>query len=335
MTTTIYPPCENSLSHAAQIIKRGGLVAFPTETVYGLGANALDDLAVKKIFEVKGRPGDNPLICHVHPGYDIGRIVSFVPPYAEKLKAAFVPGPLTMVYKSCGAVSSLVSAGLDTLAVRVPSHPLAQKFLELCDLPVAAPSANVSKHVSPVTAQHVVDDLDGKIECVLDGGKCAGGIESTVIDCTGEFPIILREGLVTRRDIEKVTGRCDVHTPKEGEKVRSPGMKYRHYSPNCPAYLFHAENLSGALKLYDELAKKGKNPVLLTDEKASMLTGERMCVSLGSTDKEAASSLYGALREAEKSSGAIIAVEPSLIGGVMDGVLNRLKKACGGKYVGQ
>ena len=185
MQTLILKPDEKSLASAKQIIASGGLVAFPTETVYGLGANAFDGDAVKTIYEVKGRPQDNPLIVHVHKDYDISRIVCDIPDYAKKLAEKFLPGPLTMVFKSIGSVSPVVSCGLDTVGIRVPSHPDAQKFLKAVDLPIAAPSANVSKHVSPTTARHVYADLNGKIPLILDGGKCTGGIESTVRDCPG------------------------------------------------------------------------------------------------------------------------------------------------------
>ena len=197
MITRILDIDDNSLSLSGKIISGGGAVAFPTETVYGLGANAFNNSAVENIFKIKGRPNDNPLIVHVHSGYDINRLVSYVPQYANRLAAEFLPGPLTMVYKSRGNVSAAVSCGLDTLAIRVPSHEGAQKFLRFLDLPVAAPSANISKHVSPVTAEHVFNDLNGKIEVILNGGKCTGGIESTVLDCTGEYPVILRSGLIT------------------------------------------------------------------------------------------------------------------------------------------
>ncbi len=163
MITRILDIDDNSLSLSGKIISGGGAVAFPTETVYGLGANAFDNSAVENIFKIKGRPNDNPLIVHVHSGYDINRLVSYVPQYANRLAAEFLPGPLTMVYKSRGNVSAAVSCGLDTLAIRVPSHEGAQKFLRFLDLPVAAPSANISKHVSPVTAEHVFNDLNGKV----------------------------------------------------------------------------------------------------------------------------------------------------------------------------
>ncbi len=238
------------LRAAKKYIESGEVVAFHTETVYGLGANAFDDGAVLKIFALKGRPADNPLIVHVHREYDISRLIDREPPYAAALRSAFLPGPLTMVYPSAGRVSKHVSCGLDTLAIRVPSSPTAQAFLREVDLPVAAPSANVSKHVSPVTARHVYDDFNGKIPLILDGGACDGGIESTVLDCTGEVPQILREGLVTREMIASVAGDCRLYHAAKGERPKSPGMAYKHYSPRCrTAYCVSAEE---ARKLYEQ-----------------------------------------------------------------------------------
>ena len=210
MRTEILGVSREEIERAKEYILEGGVVAFHTETVYGLGANAFNDDAVQKIFALKGRPADNPLIAHVHRDYDISSLVDFVPDYAILLRKAFLPGPLTMVYPSTGKVSKYVSCGLNTLAIRVPSSVTAQKFLKTVNLPIAAPSANRSKHVSPVTAMHVYDDFKNEIPLILDGGACEGGIESTVLDCTGDDPVVLREGLVTQEMIASVTGRCFV-----------------------------------------------------------------------------------------------------------------------------
>ena len=194
---------------------------------------------------------------HVHKDYDLSELVSDIPEYARLLAKAFLPGPLTMVYKSKGAVSSAVSCGGDTLAIRIPSHEGAQRFLRQVDLPIAAPSANVSKHVSPVAASHVFDDLNGKIPLILDGGKCSGGIESTVLDCMGKIPCVLRSGLVTRDMIAAVVGACDEYVLRDGEKVRSPGMKYKHYSPKCKTALFSYDDRKAAYTLYNESESAG------------------------------------------------------------------------------
>lgn len=329
MVTQILPIDENSLALAKEIILNGGVVAFPTETVYGLAANAYDGKAVESIFEIKGRPNDNPLIVHVHRDYDISSLVCAQPQYCRLLAEAFLPGPLTMVYKSKNAVSSAVSCGMDTLAVRIPSHSGAQRFLKYVNLPLAAPSANVSKHVSPVSAEHVFDDLNGKIPLILDGGKCSGGIESTVLDCTGNVPCILRSGLVTREMVAAVVGECDEYVMKDGERVRSPGMKYKHYSPRCRTVLFDYNDREKAYALYREKQSKGERVALLCDSQVARGCNCSCILNLGETEREIACNLYDKLREGETFADIIIAVAPLKQDGIMVGVMNRLRKACG------
>lgn len=327
MITRILPIDGESLALADKILKSGGVVAFPTETVYGLAANAFDTAAVESIFKIKGRPNDNPLIVHVHKDYDISELVSDIPEYADLLAKAFLPGPLTMVYKSKKTVSSAVSCGGDTLAIRIPSHEGAQRFLKFVGLPIAAPSANVSKHVSPVTAGHVYDDLNGKIPLILDGGKCSGGIESTVLDCTGEIPCVLRSGLVTREMIAAVAGACDEYVLKDGERVRSPGMKYKHYSPKCQTMLFEYCDRKAAFTLYNKLSE-GVKVWLMCDDKVAREFGGGNVLNLGASEGEIAANLYDKLREGERVADLIIAVAPEKQDGVMVGVMNRMKKAC-------
>lgn len=328
MQTKILPVDEASLKLSRDIISKGGVVAFPTETVYGLGANAFDEEAVKSIFAIKGRPADNPLIVHVHKDYDISSLVSFVPEYAKKLMRKFLPGPLTLVFKSENKVAKAVSCGLDTLAIRIPSHSGAQKFLKFLDLPIAAPSANVSKHVSPVSAQHVFSDLNGKIQLILDGGQSEGGIESTVLDCTGEIPTILRSGLVTREMIESVAGECAVYKMKEGEVARSPGMKYKHYSPNCKTLLFSFDEIDKAVKEYEIQSSNGVKAYIMCDGMTAEKVGVENILNLGDGEKEIASNLYAKLREGENCAQLIIAISPEKQDGIMAGVMNRLEKAC-------
>lgn len=328
MQTKIYPVTEEALRLSKGIIEKGGAVAFPTETVYGLGANAFDAAAVKNIFAIKGRPSDNPLIVHVHKDYDISKLVSYVPDYAERLIKEFLPGPLTLVFKSRGLVAKEVSCGLDTLAIRIPSHEGAQKFLKFINLPIAAPSANVSKHVSPVSARHVFSDLNGRIELILDGGNCSGGIESTVLDCTGEEPTILRSGLVTREMIESVVGVCNVYKMKEGEAARSPGMKYKHYSPNCQTRLYSFAERDRAVEEYKKQISDGVKAYIMCDDTTAKLIGVENILSLGRNEKEVASNLYAKLREGEEKAQLIIAISPQKQDGIMVGVMNRLEKAC-------
>lgn len=331
MRTEILPLGSDSLARAKELLLAGELVAFPTETVYGLGADARSDAAVENIYRVKGRPSDNPLIVHVHKDYDISLLVEDDRSYAAKLREAFLPGPLTLVYKSRGRVSAKVSCGLDTLAVRVPSHPSAQEFLKYVGIPVAAPSANISKHVSPVSAQHVYDDLHGKIPLILDGGACSGGIESTVCDVTGDYPVVLRQGLVSREMIESVTGKCGLYVPKAGEQVRSPGMKYKHYAPACRTCLFEADEIGKALTCFYRNRDAGMRVLILCEEAAADNFPSDSVLRLGNTAEEMAANLYALLRDAETKADMLIAVKPHARGGVMDGVLNRLCKACAGE----
>ena len=332
METKIKPVTPESVAEAKQIIFDGGVVAMPTETVYGLGGNAFDDEAVKRIFEVKGRPNDNPLIAHVHTDYDLSKIIDYDPPYAKKLREVFLPGPLTLVYPSTGKVSPFVSCGLDTLAIRVPAHDGAQQFLKAVDIPIVAPSANLSKHVSPTTAMHVYEDFEGRIPLILDGGACVGGIESTVCDVTGEIPVILRPGLITKEMIADVVGACGEYTPDltTGEKVKSPGVLYKHYSPRCETLLFTQEELEQAFVACAKAKGEGQRVIVLCEDRYVTLF-EQVGVSalnLGKTESEMAYRLYELLRLAEKSCDLLITIEPKDKGGVMTGVLNRLRKAC-------
>ena len=328
MITQILPPDRETLAYARELIRAGEVVAFHTETVYGLGADACNDAAVRKVFALKGRPADNPLIAHVHADYDITALVE-TPPYTAALRRAFLPGPLTMVYPSKGKVSPAVSCGLPTLSLRVPSSPTAQAFLAAVGVPIAAPSANRSRHVSPVTAKHVYDDFAGEIPLILDGGASTGGIESTVLDCTGDTPLILRAGLVTQEMIAAVAGRCGVYHMRQGEKPKSPGMAYRHYAPGCRTAFFAADDLQSALACYAREQGVDGTPWLLAEHAVcAVLQGYRV-LDLGATQNEMAANLYARLREGERKASLIIGVEPRARGGVMDGVRNRLFRAFG------
>ena len=331
MKTELLISSRTSLEKAREYILSDNVVAFHTETVYGLGANAFSDRAVQKIFALKGRPADNPLIAHVHRDFDISSLVDKVPQYAAALKNAFLPGPLTMVFPSTGKVSRYVSCGLNTLAIRVPSSQTAQEFLKKVDLPIAAPSANRSKHVSPVTAQHVYRDFTDEIPLILDGGACEGGIESTVLDCTGAVPQILREGLVTCEMIASVVGSCEVYKSKPNERPKSPGMAYKHYAPSCKTAYFTIDELESALKIYSEEAERGGVPYLIAERKiADEFSQKGLNVfDFGLTGEEMAQNLYALLRQAETVSTLLICVEPTLRGGVMAGVMNRLTRAFG------
>ena len=236
MKTQLLPASDEALALAARLLADGQLVAFPTETVYGLGAHAMDATAVAGIFAAKGRPADNPLIVHIHDTAQLTDLCT-VTPAAQQLMDAFWPGPLTLVLPRKSAVPDVVTAGLDTVAVRMPSHPVALAMLKACGLPVAAPSANRSGKPSPTTARHVLDDMDGRIPLILDGGESDVGLESTVVSMVGERACILRPGGVTRAMLERVIGPVDLagsilRPLEKGEKALSPGMMYKHYSPD-------------------------------------------------------------------------------------------------------
>jgi L-threonylcarbamoyladenylate synthase len=225
-----------SLAEAANILNRGGLVAFPTETVYGLGANALDAAAVERIFLAKGRPANNPVIVHVADTAAARELTSAWPADADKLAAAFWPGPLTLVLPKRGAIPDIVTAGGSTVGVRVPAHPVALALLRAAQIPLAAPSANRSMQISPTTSQHVLSGLDGRIEMVLDAGPTSGGLESTVLDLTADPPRLLRPGLVTTVELQQVMGPIATSagaTPTAAEPLRSPGLLERHYAPKA------------------------------------------------------------------------------------------------------
>lgn len=244
MKTQLFTNTPENIIKTAEILKKGGLAAIPTETVYGLAADALNGEAVAKIFAAKGRPMDNPLIVHVAEFEDIERfaLVREIPKAAKKLAKVFWPGPLTIIMKKGGVIPDEVSAGLDTVAIRLPSHPSARAIIKAADTPLAAPSANLSGSPSPTTAQHVMNDMDGKIDAVFDGGACGVGVESTVITLAQGTPRLLRPGKVTLEELREVLGEVELDSAvlnklKDGQKAASPGMKYKHYAPKANVIL--------------------------------------------------------------------------------------------------
>lgn len=236
-TTKIQTILTSDPKKAAKFIKSGGLAAFPTETVYGLGVDVFNRAAIEKVFIAKGRPGDNPLIVHVANRDDIGLIAVEIPPSAQKFIEKFYPGPLTVVLRKRSEISDLVTAGLDTVGVRMPLNRLAQEFLRGCGTPVAAPSANLSGRPSPTTWQAVYEDLNGRIDCILQGEATDIGLESTVVDCAGITPVVLRQGAVSLEQLQEVVPETQSYVPDSSEISRSPGMKHRHYSPSAKVVL--------------------------------------------------------------------------------------------------
>ena len=226
-----------SPSLAARYIANGEVVAFPTETVYGLGANIFNEEAIRKIFEAKGRPSDNPLIAHIADLSQLKSVASEVPPIAEKLVEAFFPGPLTLVLPKHKQIPAVATAGLNTVGVRMPSHPIAQQLLRACGVPLVAPSANLSGRPSPTTWQAVREDLSGRIACILKGDQTKVGLESTVVDCTGKVPLILRAGGITLEQLRAVIPETDIAAQDDHNAPKSPGTKYRHYSPRAQVFV--------------------------------------------------------------------------------------------------
>lgn len=329
MQTKIKKIDENSLKEAKELLLNDELVVFPTETVYGLGGNAYSDNSIKKIYETKGRPSNNPLIVHVHKDYDLDELVYRDYDYCYSLAEKFLPGPLTMVYRSKNNLSPLICA-LNTLAIRIPSHTECQKFLKYVDLPIPAPSANISKHVSPVSSQHCLDDLNGKVNLILEGGECVGGIESTVLDVTKSVPVILRRGLITKEMIESVTGKCEYATFVRGEPVSSPGVMYAHYMPNCKTAYFRLDELEELKEYYSSIVKQGKKPYIMCDfNTISVLGNSFNYLDLGKNSYESAGLLYKRLRQAEKVADVLIGVELSYKDEVGQSVMNRLLKSFG------
>jgi len=240
---TAYTPSQSEIEYAASLLRAGRLVAFPTETVYGLGANALDELAVRRIFEVKWRPSTSPIIVHISSVEMVQTVVAEWPSAAQRLAQKFWPGPLTLVLKKQPAVSSIVTAGLDTVGVRMPSHPVALALIEAAQLPIAAPSANRFTQLSPTTAQHVREGLGSRVDYILDGGPCTVGIESTVLSLAADAPVVLRPGGVSRLEIEKVIGPVLLRTETVAEAHPAPGMHPRHYSPRTKLLLVRDGNV--------------------------------------------------------------------------------------------
>ena len=318
---------------AAQQLKNGEVVALPTETVYGLGGNAKSDEAVRKIFAAKGRPGDNPLIIHVSSPAQLDNFVENTTEAARKLMDAFWPGPLTLVLpKKPGSLSDVATAGLDTVAVRMPGHPVALALIEAAGLPIAAPSANLSGKPSPTTAGHVYEDLAGKIAGIIDAGPTGVGLESTVVDCTGEVPVILRPGGITREQIAEVAGEASVDPALSDPEAapKSPGMKYRHYAPNAPLYLVDGTK-EDIQKLVDRDREAGmKVGVMTTAELEDFYKADAIFACGSRTALETvAESLYSTLRAFNESGVDRIYGEIFPDKGVGEAIMNRLTKASG------
>ena len=330
MQTKLLNFTDEHLQLAGELIRQGKLVAFPTETVYGLGANAFDEQAVLSTFTAKGRPSDNPLIVHIYDKSQVWQIAREVSPDAQKIIDQIMPASITIVLPKRANVSDAITAGLDTVAIRMPKSAEARRFLEACQVPVTAPSANTSSRPSPTTWQRVAEDMDGKISAILCGEPCQVGIESTVLDLTHNEPLILRPGVVTPEQIESVLGKPVRVLTNPKEKVNSPGVKYKHYAPKVPMALDLSGDTAKLCNYYDTLVKQGLNPVLLVEDVSAF--GTRNVHPIGTTDEQVAQNLFENLRILEQSYNYIIASYTSKTS-FATSILNRLTRSASNNII--
>ena len=329
------------IKKAGSVIRSGGLVAFPTETVYGLGGNALDPKASCRIYSAKGRPSDNPLIAHISDISQLSMLAAEVPDEAVKLTNRFWPGPLTIILKKKKEVPYETTGGLDTVAIRMPDNPVALAFIREAGVPIAAPSANVSGKPSPTTAEHVKCDLDGRIDIILDGGPVDIGLESTIVDMTGKVPVILRPGYIDTNMLSEVFEKVDRDPAISGNvgkdvKPKAPGMKYRHYAPEGELTIisWDADKVS---KRINELAVKYDEAetgiITTTENRDSYKYGKVICIGSRNDELSIAQGLYGALREMDEYKIKHIYIEGFSDENLGDAIMNRLMKAAGHKII--
>ena len=330
---------KNEIKKQANILKEGKTVIFPTETVYGLGANALDESAVSKIYEAKGRPSDNPLIVHIYDKKQVNDLAKSINEKAKLVMDKFWPGPITIIFKKKDIVPMRTSGGLDTVAIRMPSNPVAKALLEEVKLPIAAPSANISGRPSPTKGKHVYEEMNNRVDGIILGGDCTFGLESTVLDLTNDTPIILRPGSITKEDLEKVIGKVNIDPALEKKedniKAKAPGMKYKHYSPNADVFIVSGtrENvISKVNKLVNNNYKEGLKTVVmcLAENKDKY---ESDTIVLGENLEEVAANLFNALITADEEEYDIVYTEEFSNHGVGRAIMNRLLKSAGYKII--
>lgn len=336
METLLLKPTEEAIAQAASILKAGGLVAFPTETVYGLGADALNGEAVKAIFAAKGRPADNPLIVHV-PTIEDAEPLCHIDDRSRRVMERFCPGPLTLLMPKKPCIPAVTNAGLASVAVRIPSHPVAQQLLRACGVPVAAPSANTSGKPSPTAARHVYHDLCGKLPLILDGGDCQVGLESTVVDMTGPIPTVLRPGGVTPEMLLEVLGEVKVADSvlrplQKGEKALSPGMMYKHYAPGGELWMVRGtpENVQkSCLRHYHQAVSEGRNARILAFEEHLPAYAGTKALSIGSLaqPETVGHRLFALLRQMDDENADALYCEVLPAQGFGLAIMNRLCRA--------
>jgi len=330
MDTLFLGTGKQDIETAGKLLREGGLVAIPTETVYGLAANAFDGDAVARIFAAKGRPMDNPLITHIAALSELDELVAYVPSAVYDLAEQFWPGPLTIILEKSDRIPDEVSAGLDTVAIRMPSHPTARAIIRAADVPLAAPSANTSGKPSPTTAAHVAADLSGKIDAIVDGGPCSVGVESTVLTLAARVPRILRPGRVTPEELEAVLGEVDIDDAvlgqlKAGQTAASPGMKYKHYSPN--AEVFIVKGSLPAFAAYVNAMDPATTAALVFSGEESALSCITLPFGEEQDDEAHANHLFAALRQCDDLGMKNVYVRCPSADGVGLAVMNRLLRA--------
>lgn len=324
------------LEEASEIIKIGGLVAFPTETVYGLGANALDEEAVKKIFIAKGRPQDNPLIIHV-ADKNIDNYVNEIPEVAKKIMDRFWPGPLTIILNKKDIIPNVTSANLDSIGIRMPNNEIALELIRLAGVPIAAPSANISGRPSPTDVERCIEDLEGKVDYIIGGMQCNIGVESTIIDCTSNPPLILRPGGITLEMLKEIDNNIEIdpgimQKPSENLKPKAPGMKYRHYAPKAEVKIIKGDNkktIEKINKMIDNYIEDGKKVGILSSERNKSFYKKGEVISLGSSLEEVAHNLFESLRSLDDKGVDVILAEAYEEKGVGIAIMNRLNKSAG------
>ena len=334
---------KEELENICNLIKDGEIVVFPTETVYGIGANALNVEAVKKSFEAKGRPSDNPLIVHLAEKEKITEIAEDISEIEWKLINAFMPGPFTIILKRKDIIPDIVTAGLDTVAVRIPKNEIAKKIIQNTGLPIAAPSANVSGKPSGTTFNTVRSELEDKASAIIDGGETEIGLESTVVKVIDNIPVILRPGKVTPEDIKNVVGIVKIDNKilekvDENQIVESPGMKYKHYSPDSKCKLVYFENESEQIEKLNQIIEEYSRDVIVLgfeEHKESLNVSENEFITIGSKDNldEMAKKIYEALREADKLKPKLILIEGTKCEGLGIAIMNRLLRTCNYDFI--
>lgn len=334
---------EKALQEAARILRTGGLVAFPTETVYGLGANAWDETAAGKIYAAKGRPSDNPLIVHISSIGELKPLVTNIPEVGRRLADAFWPGPLTMIFPKNGRVPDTTTGGLATVAVRMPGDAVARRLIALAGVPVAAPSANLSGRPSPTTAQHVWEDMKGRIEMILDGGPVGIGVESTIVDVSGTVPVLLRPGAVTLEMLKTVAKTVEIDAALGGKpdpdiRPKAPGMKYRHYAPKAELTLVEGEAGAVAAKINqlvkERMASGGRVGNICTEEtRGNYPEGLLRSVGKRSQEETIAHNLFAVLRDFDDLQVDCIYSESFSREHLGYAIMNRLTKAAGYRMI--